>query len=393
MRIYDFNEIIERRGTNCVKYDMLGEIFGNADALPLWVADTDFRVPEFVTDALRNRMNHEILGYSFRPESYYEAIINWMDKRHGWKISREMISFSPGVVSGVTMLIQAFSEPGDKVIVQPPVYFPFFSIIRGSDRKIVENPLLLKEGRYYFDFENLKTNIDKDTKLLILCSPHNPGGMVWKSEELQELGQICLHNGIKIISDEIHSDLVYKDYRHTPLPMISEELANNCAVCMAPSKTFNIAGLSSALVIIPDKTIRSRYEKVIHTLHLEGGNIFGNVVTEVAYKQGAEWLDQLMDYLHANYLFLESYLRENLPLIKIIKPEATFLVWLDLRAYGLKEQEMTKLLIHDAGVILNSGSRFGTGGEGFFRLNFGCPRQILEEGLVKINKALSYILK
>jgi cystathionine beta-lyase len=304
-----------------------------------------------------------------------------------------MISFSPGVVSGVTMLIHALSEPGDKVIVQPPVYFPFFSIIKGSDRIIVENPLLLKEGRYYFDFENLKKNIDEKTKLLILCSPHNPGGMVWKAEELQELGQICIQNGIKIISDEIHSDLVYEGYRHIPLSMISEELANNCAVCMAPSKTFNIAGLSSALVIIPERTIRSKYEKVVHTLHVEGGNIFGSIAVEAAYRHGSEWLDQLMVYLHANYLFLESFINEKLPLIKIMKPEATFLTWLDLRAFGLSETEMTKLFISNAGVALNPGSRFGTGGEGFFRLNFGCPRRVLQEGLVKIVRALSGIEK
>jgi cysteine-S-conjugate beta-lyase len=393
MNRYDFDEIIDRRGTSCVKYDMLDEIFGNGDALPLWVADTDFRVPDFITDALRDRISHEVLGYTYRPESYYEAIINWMSSRHGWKITREMISFSPGVVSGVTMLIKAFSEPGDKVIVQPPVYFPFFGIIKGSGRKIVENPLILRNGRYYFDFDNLKKNIDKKTKLLILCSPHNPGGMVWSRDELKELGQICLQNGIKIISDEIHADLVHKGYDHTPLPMISDELAMNCAVCMAPSKTFNIAGLSSALVIIPDNTIRSKYEKVIHTLHLEGGNIFGNIATEAAYSNGSEWLDQLMDYLHSNYLFLESYIQEKLPLVKVMKPEATFLVWLDLREYGLSESEMTKLLIHDAGVALNQGSRFGTGGEGFFRLNFGCPRLILEEGLNRIAKSLSEIKK
>jgi cysteine-S-conjugate beta-lyase len=297
------------------------------------------------------------------------------------------------VVSGVTMLIMALSEPGDKVIVQPPVYFPFFGIVKGSGRKIVENPLVLKDGRYYFDLENLEKNIDADTKLLILCSPHNPGGMVWKSEELQELGRICLKKGITIISDEIHSDLIYKGFRHTPLPFISDELANNCAVCMAPSKTFNIAGLSSAMVIIPNKNLRIKYEKVVHTLHIEGGNIFGNIAAEAAYQHGAEWLTQLMDYLDGNYRFLESYISENLPLIKIMKPESTFLVWLDLNTYGLREGDMTKLLIHDAGVALNPGSRFGTGGEGFFRLNFGCPRSVLEEGLVKIAKALSKIDK
>jgi len=391
MKHYNFDEIIERRGTNCVKYDLLDSYFGNADALPLWVADTDFRVPDFIMEALHRRMNHEILAYTFRPESYYSAIIDWMEKRHEWKIEKEMISFSPGVVSGVSMLIMALSEPGDKVIVQPPVYFPFFSIVKGSGRRIVENPLLLKEGRYYFDFENLRKSIDNQTKLLILCSPHNPGGMVWKREELLELGHICTENGIIIISDEIHSDLVFKDYKHTPIPLVSEELAMNSAVCMAPSKTFNIAGLSSALVIIPNEKIRSKYEKVLHSLHIDGGNIFGNVAAETAYRNGKEWLSQLMDYLDDNYRFLESFINEKLPKIKIMKPEATFLVWLDLKAYGLSEEEMAKILIHNAGVALNSGSRFGIGGDGYFRLNIGCPRSLLQEGLVRIFNTLSAI--
>lgn len=389
MKTYNFDEIIERRGTNCVKYDLLDNIFGNADALPLWVADTDFRIPDFIVEALKRRMDHEILAYTFRPESYYTSIIDWMYRRHQWKINKEMISFSPGVVSGVTMLIMALTKPGDKVIIQPPVYFPFFSIVRGSDRKLVENPLLLRNGRYYFDFENLKKIIDKRTKLLILCSPHNPGGMVWKPEELLELGRICLDNGIMIISDEIHSDLVFKGNRHTPLPMVSEELSANCAVCMAPSKTFNIAGLSSALVIIPDKKLRSKYEKVLHTLHLDGGNIFGTIATEAAYKKGDEWLSQLMDYLEDNYLFLESFIHNKLPLVRVMKPEATFLVWLDFSSYGFSETEMSKILVNQAGVALNPGKRFGSGGEGYFRLNIGCPRSVLETGLIRIDKALN----
>lgn len=388
MKTYNFDEIIERRGTKCVKYDLLDNIFGNADALPLWVADTDFRIPDFIVEALKRRMDHEILAYTFRPESYYTSIIDWMYRRHQWKINKEMISFSPGVVSGVTMLIMALTKPGDKVIIQPPVYFPFFSIVRGSDRKLVENPLLLRNGRYYFDFENLKKIIDKRTKLLILCSPHNPGGMVWKPEELLELGRICLDNGIMIISDEIHSDLVFKGNRHTPLPMVSEELSANCAVCMAPSKTFNIAGLSSALVIIPDKKLRSKYEKVLHTLHLDGGNIFGTIATEAAYKKGDEWLSQLMDYLEDNYLFLESFIHNKLPLVRVMKPEATFLVWLDFSSYGFSETEMSKILVNQAGVALNPGKRFGSGGEGYFRLNIGCPKAILEEGLIRIANTL-----
>ncbi len=391
MKTYNFDEKIERRGTNCVKYDLLDKLFGNKDALPLWVADTDFKTPDFIIEALEKRTQHEILAYTFRPESYYQAIIDWMGRKHDWNISREMISFSPGVVSGVTMLIMALSEPGDKVIVQTPVYFPFFSCIKNTGRVMVENPLTLRDGRYYFDFDDLTAKIDHQTKLLILSSPHNPGGMVWKQDELEQLGRICVEKGVMIISDEIHSDLVFEGNKHIPLPMVSEELSRNCAVCMAPSKTFNVAGLSSALVIIPDKNIRGRYEKIVQTLHIEGGNIFGNIALEAAYKNGAEWLSQLMDYLQENYLFLDNFIREKMPKIRIMKPEATFLVWLDLREYGLSESEMSQLLIHKAGIALNEGSRFGRNGEGFFRLNFACPRVLLEEGLIRIERELRHL--
>lgn len=388
MKHYNFDEIIERRGTDCVKYDLLEAIFGNAEALPLWVADTDFRVPEFIMKALQKRMNHEILAYSYRPDSYFEAIINWLDRKHDWKIEREMITSSPGVVSAVTMLIMALSEPGDKVIVQPPVYFPFFTSIKGSGRKMVENPLKLKDGRYTFDFENLQKIIDSQTKLLILCSPHNPGGMVWKLDELEELSRICSDNGIVIISDEIHADLVFSGNKHIPIPMVSEKIAMNSAVLMAASKTFNVAGLSTAFVIIPNKKLRIKYEKVLHTVHIDSGNIFGNIATEAALSLGYDWLTQLMTYLEDNYNTLETFLKARMPKVKIMKPEATFLVWLDFTAYNLTELELSKILIN-GGVALNNGSKFGTGGEGYFRLNFGCPRAILEEGLIKIERAFN----
>ncbi len=383
MKKYDFDEIIDRRGTDCVKYDMLETYFGKAEATPLWVADTDFRVPDFIMEALRDRMNHEILAYSYRTEGFFQAIIDWMDRRHDWKIEKEMITTSPGVVSAVTLLIMALSEPGDKVIVQPPVYFPFFTSIRGMGRKMVENPLIIKDGRYTFDFENLKKGIDADTKILILCSPHNPGGMVWTAQELEELCRICTENGIFIISDEIHADLVFSGHKHIPLPKISEKTAMNSAVLMAASKTFNVAGLSSAFVIIPNKKIRVKYEQVLNTVHIHSGNIFGNIATEAALREGYDWLDQLMVYLEENYKFVESFIADRLPKVKIMKPEATFLVWMDFSAYNLSEKELMKRLI-DGGVALNHGSKFGTGGDGYFRLNFGCPRATLEEGLLKM---------
>ena len=387
MKKYDFDEIIERRGTDCVKYDLLESYFGNSESLPLWVADTDFRVPDFIIDALQERMNHEILAYSFRPDSYYDAIINWMELKHAWKIEKEMITSSPGVVSAVTMLIMALSDPGDQVIVQPPVYFPFFSCIKGSGRKMVENQLIIKDGRYTFNFENLQQIITPLTKLLILRSPHNPGGMVWKVEELEELSRICTEHGIVIISDEIHADLVFAGNKHIPIPMISQNSAMNSAVLMAPSKTFNVAGLSTAFVIIPNKKLRVKFERVLQTIHIDSGNIFGNIALEAAFRNGYNWLTQLLCYLENNYKFLEDFISAKLPQIKIMKPEATFLVWLNLEAYELSEKELAKRLI-DGGVALNNGSKFGTGGDGYFRLNFGCPRSVLEEGLLKIERVL-----
>lgn len=390
MKKYNFDEIVERRGTDSLKYDMLDTYFGNPNALPLWVADTDFRVPDFIMDAIKKRMDHDILAYSYRPDSYFQAIIDWLQLRHNWSIEKEMITTSPGVVSAITMLVMALSEPGDKIVVQPPVYFPFFTSIKGSGRKMVENPLIIKEGRYTFDFENFKKNIDAKTKLLILCSPHNPGGMVWTKAELEELSAICLEHHIFVVSDEIHADVVFSGNKHIPLPMISDEMAMNCAVLMAASKTFNVAGLSAAFVVIPNKKIRLKYEQVLNTVHVHSGNIFGNVATEAALRHGSDWLDQLMAYLEGNLNYVESFISTRLPKVKLMKPEATFLIWLDLTAYGLSEKAMAKRLI-DGGIALNHGSRFGTGGEGYFRLNFGCPRSVLEDGLVLLEKALTQL--
>jgi cysteine-S-conjugate beta-lyase len=385
---YNFDEVIERRGTNCSKYDRLEQFCGNPDALPMWVADTDFRVPDFIMDAIRERADHEVLAYSFRPESYHQSIIDWVKKRHDWDIKREWISFSPGVVPAVSMLIMALTDPDDKVIVQPPVYYPFFTCVKGSGRKMVENPLRLENGRYYFDFEDLKAKIDDKTKMLLLSSPHNPGGMVWTKEELTELGRICKEKGVIIVSDEIHSDLIYPGHKHVPLPSISEELAEITVVCMAPNKTFNIAGLSSAFLVIPQKKMRVRYERLLNVLHVQGGNIFGTVATEAAYTHGEEWLGELLEYLQGNLKYLNEFMADRLPKIKVMQPESTFLVWLDFRDYGLSEKEMKDVLVNKAGVAMNVGSMFGTGGEGYFRMNIGCPRSTLQEGLERIEKAL-----
>ena len=387
MKKYNFNEIIPREGTNCIKYDAREWLFKTNDVLPLWVADTDFRTPDFIAEAIKKRAEHEIYGYTFKPDSYFDAVIGWMKRRHNWTIEKEWISSSPGVVAGLTLAIETFSKPGDGVIVQPPVYFPFFESVKGTKRKMVENPLKIENGRYTLDFEDLRSKIDKNTRLLLLCNPQNPGGMVWTQNELEKLAEICLENNIIVISDEIHSDLVFTGNRHIPFATLSEETAKNSVICMAPSKTFNVAGLASSLVIIPDKTKKARYERALNVGHLGMGNIFGSVALEAAYSNGDKWLDQLLDYLWENYLFLENFITKNLPKVKVMKPEATYLIWLDFREYGMNDEELMQFTVEKAKVGLNNGGRFGTGGDGWLRLNIGCPRSVLEEGLTRLKEA------
>jgi len=389
MKKYNFDEIVPREGTNCIKYDGREWIFKTNDLIPLWVADMDFRTPDFIVNALQKRLEHEIYGYTFKPETYFQAIIGWMKRRHNWEIQKEWISSSPGVVAGLTLAIETFSKPGDEVIVQPPVYFPFFDCVKGTKRKLIENPLKIENSRYTFDFDDLKSKITENTKLLLLCNPQNPGGMAWRKEELEELSTICLEKKIMVISDEIHSDLIYRKNKHIPFATLSEEAAKNCAVLMAPSKTFNVAGLATSLVIIPDKNKFARYERTLGVGHLGMGNLFGSIALEAAYKNGDEWLEQMLDYLWENYLFLETFISERLPKVKVMKPEATYLVWLDFTTYGMKDEELSKFIVEEAKVGLNNGGRFGTGGDGWMRINIGCPRSVLQKGLERLEKAFA----
>ena len=389
MKQYNFDEIIQREGTNCVKYDLREKYFKSTDVLPLWVADADFKTPDFISDAIKARAEHEIYGYTFQPESYFNAISGWMQRRHGWNIKREWISFSPGVVAGITLAIQTFSKPGDGVIIQPPVYFPFFDCVKGTKRKVVENPLKLINNRYYFDFDDLESKIDHNTRLLLLCNPQNPGGTVRTRAELTELSAFCIKHNILIISDEIHSDLVFQGHQHIPLASLSEEASANSIICMAPSKTFNVAGLASSVVIIPDKQKRTRYERALNVGHLGMGNIFGSTALEAAYTHGDEWLGQLMDYLWGNYLLLEEFIKKNLPRVKVMKPEATYLVWLDFRDYAMNDNELMNFVTEKAKVALNNGGRFGSGGDGWLRLNLACPRSILTEALSRLQSAFN----
>jgi len=383
--IYNFDEIINREGTGCIKYDIRKQVFGKSDVLPLWVADMDFKTPDFIINALKERLEHEILGYSFRTSSYNNSIVEWQMKRHQWKIQKDWLSFTPGVVTGLALAVESFSSPGDEVILQPPVYPPFFNVILNTGRKVVENPLKKIEGRYTFDLEDLKNKITSSTKMLILCNPHNPGGMVWKRQELMALANICLENNIMMVSDEIHADIVYKGNKHIPLASLSKDIADHCVVFMAPSKTFNVAGLSTAYVIIPDVRLLGIYKNTLNREELSLGNLMGNVALESAYRNGEDWLNQLLDYLQDNISFIDRYLKEKLPKVIMMKPEATFLAWLDFSAFNLSDEEIKQRIIN-AGVGLNPGIDFGKQGTGYMRLNFGCPRSVLEEALSRIAK-------
>ena len=388
MKTYNFDELIDRTQTSTVKYDGRKGFFGNADLLPLWVADMDFRTPDFIVEAIRKRAEHELFGYTFRPETYTHSIVNWLKRRHNWEIKPEWISFSPGVVAGLTLSIEAFSKPGDGVIIQPPVYFPFFDSVKGTGRELIENPLRMENGRYYFDLEDLKKKITPTTKLLLLSNPHNPGGMAWSEKELTELAQICLDHKILIISDEIHADMIFDGYKHTPLAGICEEFAQNSVICMAPSKTFNTAGLTTSFLVIPNKRNFVAYERVMRLPHLHMGNIFGAVALEAAFTHGDEWLAQLMQYIQDNYAFLEQFLQENLPEVKVMRPESTYLIWLDFSAFGLTDEALSQKII-DGGVGLNRGVQFGKQGSGYMRMNIGCPRSVLQEALMRIKTTFS----
>ena len=333
--IYDFDEIIHREHTNCVKYDLRNEYFGKEDVIPMWVADMDFAVPPFVREALRKRAEHPVYGYTVLSDSYYRSIINWLEKKHHWKIQKEWISYSPGIVTALNLLVQAFSGPGDSVIVQPPVYFPFFNAVKTNNRKLVYNQLLEIDNRYFIDFDDLQKKAEEGARMLLLCSPHNPVGRTWTKEELERLGAWSLKYGVLIISDEIHADLVFEPFKHIPFAGMSEELSQNTISCIAPSKTFNLAGLSTSSVIISDKELRKKYSKTTERVHLSN-NIFGAIASEAAYTHGYEWLQQLMGYLQNNVNLVTRYFRDHLPEVKVTRPEATYLLWLDFR--GLKIQ-------------------------------------------------------
>ncbi len=384
---YNFDEIVDRNNTHCYKYDLREKVFGKADVIPLWVADMDFRTPPFVMEAIRKRAGHEILGYTYMSPTVNEAIVEWNKKRHNWDTRPEWICFSPGVVPAVNLIVMAFSEPGDKIIVQPPVYFPFFTAVENHGRKLVHNPLKYENGLYSMDLDALESFMKDGARMFILCNPHNPTGNTWPAPLLKQVGDMCLKYNVLLVSDEIHGDLVYKGNRHIPMAGLSEEIAANTITCMAPSKTFNLAGLSTSFLVIPDEKKRRQYERKLDQVHVGAGNIFGYTAMEAAYREGMDWLNQLMEYLEGNLVLLRAFVAAYLPAIKVIMPQATYMVWLDCSGMRLSSAGLKSFMVNRAGLGLSDGPVFGIGGEGFQRINIGCPRSVLQQALIKLQDA------
>ncbi len=387
---YNFDELIERRGTDSVKWDGVKNVWGRDDLLAMWVADMDFRTPPFVMEALRKRLEHEVLGYTFACEEWYTSICNWLHKRHQWDITREMLTFVPGIVRGQAFALQCFTNPGDKVMVMTPVYHPFFLVTERLGREVVYSPLDLRDGQYQIDFELFSRDI-KGCKALILCNPHNPGGRVWTVEELRRIADICKESGTLVISDEIHADLTLLPYKHHPFATVSENAAQNSLTFMAPSKAFNMPGLGSSYAITVNADIRRRFQQFMEAGEFCEGHLLAYIGTAAAYMQGEEWLSQLLDYLKDNIDFTENYLKEHVPGISMIRPQASYLIFLDCRALGLPQDELAKLFSEKAHLALNDGTMFGKPGEGFMRLNVGCPRSVLQQALGQLKKAIDGI--
>lgn len=384
-----FDEKLDRRGTNCMKWDAADKAFGAEGVIPMWVADMDFATPREVTDAIIRRATHGAFGYNTVPQSYYDALIGWMQRRHNWQVEKDWVVYTPGVIPALYWAVGAFTKPGEKVLVQAPVYYVFYNAIAARKREVVCNQLVRTDAGYRIDFEDLDRKLaDPAVTLMIFCSPHNPVGRVWTREELEQVSALCLRHGVLLVSDEIHSDLVWRGHKHIPIASLSEEAAANTITCTAPSKTFNLAGLSTANAIISNKEIRDRFCEERRTSAIHSPDTFGAISLEAAYNYGEPWLEDLLDYLEANYSYLEQYLAAHLPQIKPLRPEGTYLIWLDFSALGLPAEELKTFLNQKARVAMDQGPWFGAGGEGFARMNLACHRSTLEEALDRLEKAI-----
>ena len=387
---YNFDEVVCRKHTDALKLEALAPRWGRTDLLPMWVADMDFKTPPFIVEVMKKRMECEVFGYTAKPESWYEAIISWQKRRHKWTITKEMISFVPGVVPALAMAVQAFTQRGEKVMIQQPVYNPFAQVIRNNHRELVNCPLELKDGQYYINFKLFEKKI-KGCKLFLFCHPHNPGGRVWTREELKKVATICAQNNVIIVADEIHADLTLLPYEHIPFASVSEEAKQNSVVFASPSKAFNMAGLATSYTVIANPTLRRRFESYVEGNELAAGNVFAFNTVVAAYNKGEEWLQQMLTYVQGNIDEVVSYIKENIPQLKVIIPQASYLVFIDFSALQLNQKDIVALCTNRAHLALNDGSIYGEEGNGYMRINLACPRSVVRQALAQLKDAITSI--
>ena len=393
MAHYNFDEVVDRKNTNSLKYDFAVERGRPADVLPLWVADMDFRAPKPVLDALHSAVDHGIFGYSDVKENYYNAVSAWFDQNFGWKTQPDWLVKTPGVVFALAMAVRALTNPGDSVLVQPPVYYPFFSVIRDNERKVVENELFYRDGRYEIDFMDFEEKIIQNrVKLFLLCSPHNPVCRVWTRDELQRIGEICLKHNVYVVSDEIHCDFAFPGHLHTVFLNACPKLADRSIICTAPSKSFNLAGLQVSNIWIPSKVIRNLFVREIDRSGYSQLNTLGLVACQAAYEHGGEWLEQCKSYLRNNLYYLRRFLAEKLPQIKLVEPEGTYFAWLDCSGLGLNRKELNDLIIYTAKLWLDPGHIFGGNADQFQRIVLACPEEILQKALKQLERAVDILM-
>lgn len=387
---YNFDKKIDRSKNHSAKWSEMDTHYGSNDLLPLWVADMDFEVAPEIYDAMKEKLEQRIFGYVYRPNSYYKSACEWTERRYGYQIHPDTLIHSPGVIPSISLIIRLFTKENEKILIQPPVYAPFSSVVKKNKRTLVTNPLKEVDGRYIIDFDDFEEKCkDPDLKWFILCNPHNPVGRVWTKEELTRIAEICLKYNVRVISDEIWRDIVYKNYKFTPFASISKEVEDITITCFSPTKTFNIAGLQASFVQFPKKEELELFQEELAVLDIRRNNAFSLVAIEAGYTKGESWLNALIDYLEENYNFLEKYIKENIPKIKIVRPEGTYLVWLDFRDFKLSDKEISTILQEKAKVALQEGLIFGEEGRGFQRINIACPRYILKEALIRISKAFN----
>ena len=388
---FNFDKIIDRTNNFSAKWSEMNKNFGTNNLLPMWVADMDFLTAPCVMEALKDRLEQGIFGYTTRPSSYNESIVNWLDNRFSWKINQEWLMFSPAVITSISLLIQNLTQKNDKIMIQEPVYSPFHSIVESNERNLVISPLVkLDDGSYVMDYEDIEAKI-KDVKVFILCNPHNPVGRVWTREELTRLGEICLKHNVLVISDEIHSDIILKNHKHTPFASISKEFRENTITCMAPTKTFNLAGLQSSFLVISNPYYYEVMDKAFSILDIKRNNAFSLVATEAAYNYGEDWLYELIKYIEDNVDFAIDYIKNHMPQLKVKKPEGTYLLWVDFSNLNVDKKDLKNALINKGRIALSDGSSFGIGGDGYYRINLACPRSMVLEGLKRIEFAIKYL--